>query len=55
MGLVDLYNPTTKYQVALAKTGLTPGNHTITLEVSGQKNPASAGNLISIDAFEVVP
>lgn len=55
MGLVDLYSPTPKYKVVLAKAGLTPGNHTITIEVSGQKNPASAGSLIDIDAFEVVP
>jgi len=55
MGLVDLYNPTAKYQVVLQKTGLSAGNHTVTIEVSGQKNPASAGYFVDIDAFEVVP
>lgn len=55
MGLVDLYSPTLKYQVILPKTGLTPGNHTLTLEVSGQKNTSSTGYYIDIDAFEVVP
>jgi len=55
MGLVDLYNPTAKYQVVLQKTGLAAGNHTITIEVSGQKNPASTGYFVDIDAFEVVP
>jgi len=55
MGLVDLYNPTAKYQVVLQKTGLAPGNHTVTIEVSGQKNTSSTGYYINIDAFEVVP
>jgi hypothetical protein len=55
MGLVDLYNPVTKNKVFLSKTGLAPGNHTLILEVSGQKNPASTGSAIDIDAFDVVP
>ena len=55
MGLVDLYNPTAKYQVVLQKTGLSAGNHTVTIEVSGQKNAASAGYFVDIDAFEVAP
>lgn len=55
MGLVDLYSTTPKFQVPLQKTGLAPGNHTVTIEASGQKNPSSSGYLINIDAFEVVP
>jgi YD repeat-containing protein len=54
-GLVDLYSPTPQFQVTLQKTGLTPGTHTLTIEVSGQKNPSSTGYYIDIDAFEVVP
>jgi hypothetical protein len=50
-GLVDLYNPTPQCGVVLH----IPGNHTVTIEVSGQKNPSSTGYLIDIDAFEVVP
>jgi YD repeat-containing protein len=53
--LIDLYSPTPQYQVVLQKTGLTPGTHTIAIEVSGQKNPSSTGYYINIDAFEVVP
>lgn len=55
MGLVDLYSPTVTYQVILQKTGLEPVNHTLTLEVSGQKNPSATNTVINIDAFEVVP
>jgi hypothetical protein len=55
MGMVDLYSPTTQYQVVLQKTGLSPGTHIGTIEVSGQKNPSSTGYYIDIDAFEVVP
>ena len=54
MGLVDLYNPTLKYQVFLPKTGLPPGIHTVR-EVSGQKNTSSTGTSINIDVFDVVP
>lgn len=53
MGLVDLYSSSTKYRVILQKTGLTPGAHTATIEVSGQKNIRSTGKIIDIDAFEV--
>ncbi len=55
MGMVDLYSPTPQYQVVLQKTGLSPGTHTGTIEVSGQKNPSSTGYFIDIDAFEVFP
>lgn len=55
MGMVDLYSPTIKCQVVLQKTGLTPVSHTLTIEVSGQKNPSSTGYYIDIDAFEVMP
>lgn len=54
--LVDLYNPTTQAkQKVYETTGLTQGIHTIAIEVSGQKNPASTGVLVDLDYFEVVP
>jgi hypothetical protein len=53
-GMVDLYSPTTKWQVVLQKSGLSPGLHSVTLEVSGQKNPNSAGYSIDLDAFEIL-
>lgn len=55
MGLVDLYSSTTKYQQVLQATGLTAGNHTVAIEVSGQKNASSTGYYIDLDAFEVLP
>jgi uncharacterized repeat protein (TIGR02543 family) len=55
MGLVDLYSSSPAYQVVLQKAGLAPGNHTLRLEFSGQKNPRATGYYINIDAFEVIP
>ncbi|MDZ4218019.1 MAG: hypothetical protein U1D70_03235, partial [Methylobacter sp.] len=52
---VDLYNNGLKYrQVAWSSGTLTEGRHTLRVEVSGTKNPASAGTGINIDAFDVV-
>jgi alpha-amylase len=55
MGLVDLYSSSPAFQVVLQKPGLAPGNHTLRLEVSGQKNLRATGYYINIDAFEVIP
>jgi hypothetical protein len=55
VGMVDLYTSTPKFQQVLQATGLFPGNHTVVLEVSGQKNRNATGYYINIDAFEVVP
>jgi len=52
--LVDLYSRTLKL-VTLPKTGLAAGPHTLRIEVSGQKNPASRGYMVNIDALGVVP
>jgi YD repeat-containing protein len=53
--LIDLYSPTTQFQIILQKTGLTPGSHTVTIEVSGDKNPSASNCCVVIDAFEVIP
>ena len=55
MGLGDLYSSSPAYQVVLQKAGLAPGNHTLRLEFSGQKNLRATGYYINIDAFEVIP
>jgi chitodextrinase/uncharacterized protein (DUF427 family) len=34
-------------------TGLTNQSHTLTIEVTGQKNPAASAAIITVDAFEV--
>jgi PKD repeat protein len=52
--VVDLYSSTLKL-VTLSKTGLTPGTHTLRVEVAGQKNPSSRGYVVDIDALEVAP
>ena len=54
-GMVDLYRSTVQYPLVLGGSGIPPGNHTLTIEVSGQKNAGSSGNYVLIDAFEVVP
>lgn len=55
VGMVDLYTSTPKFQQVLQATGLSPGSHTVILEVSGQKNRNATGYYINIDAFEVAP
>jgi len=34
-------------------TGLTPGDHSLTIEVTGPANPNSSGTRIVVDAFAV--
>jgi hypothetical protein len=54
-GQVDLYSPTTKFRVVVAKKyGFPFGQHTLRIEVSGQKNPNSTGFIVDADAFEVI-
>src|SRR5712671_1836371 len=42
-------------QTVFTIPGLAPVKHTLTIEVTGSKNPASAGLAIVIDAFDVTP
>jgi len=52
---VDTYSPTAIYQkVMFEKTDLTFGQHTIKIEVTGQKNPNATDTIINFDAFEVL-
>ena len=51
---VDLYSPTEVYKAKVYSTGLLArGPHTLTIEWTGVKNPASAYHLIGVDAFDV--
>ncbi len=51
---VDLYSSTLKYQQVLySKENLSPGQHTITITVTGTKNPLSSLQRIDVDAFDV--
>ncbi|HZX48581.1 MAG TPA: DUF1566 domain-containing protein [Nitrospirota bacterium] len=54
-GMVDLYRSTVQYPLVLGGSGIPPGNHTLTIEVSGQKNAGSSGYYTVIDGFEVAP
>ena len=51
---VDTYSPAQKYQdVVFKATGLADATHTLTIQATGRKNPASGGIKIVVDAFDV--
>jgi hypothetical protein len=51
---VDTYAPTEGPQNTLFKaTGLASGEHTLTIEATGRKNPASTNAYVVVDAFDV--
>ncbi|MFL6581136.1 MAG: hypothetical protein ACJ8G2_10370 [Burkholderiales bacterium] len=51
---VDTYSPDFKIQeVVFTATGLADASHTLTIEATGQKNQASTGAQIVVDAFDV--
>jgi hypothetical protein len=52
---VDTYSPTYKMQgTVFTSSTLADGNHTLTIEVAGQKNSASSSAQIVVDSFDVV-
>ena len=54
VGDVDTFAPTHEFRaVVFTRTGLAPGSHTLAIEVTGQKNPASTDVFIVVDAFDV--
>ena len=54
-GSVDTYTPAGKQyqQMLFSKTGLAAGSHTLQIVVTGQKNAASSGTSITLDAVNV--
>jgi hypothetical protein len=53
--LVDTYSTTEQIQAAVfTATGLANTSHTLTIEVTGQQNPASTSALVVVDGFEVM-
>jgi hypothetical protein len=51
---IDLYSASEQVQaVIFSRTGLTSGTHTLTVESTGRKNPASADYAVVVDAFDV--
>jgi len=55
MGEVDTWGPTAEPAVLFTATGLHVGAHSMTVEVTGTRNPASVGSWVIIDAFDVTP
>ena len=56
MGPVDTYGSSTvNQQVQWSATNLANGSHTLRIVVTGQKNAASSGTFIPIDAIDVPP
>ena len=52
---IDNYSPTTNTQkLLLSKTGLANGNHTVKIEVSGNKNPNSTDLIIHFDKIDII-
>jgi hypothetical protein len=51
---IDLYAPTEQIQAQVfAASGLADAHHTLTIEVTGQKNVAAAAAGVVVDAFDV--
>lgn len=50
---VDLYGADDYQQLVYTKSGLALGNHTLKIEVSGNKNASSSGTAVNVDAFDV--
>lgn len=52
--LIDLYDPSVLLQQTLwEKTGLSDGEHSLTIRVTGTQNPLSIGKAVTIDAFDI--
>ena len=54
-GVVDLYGSAQKWKVVKPYTGLTSGQHTLTISVLGTKAGASKGTAVVVDAVVVHP
>jgi hypothetical protein len=52
---INQYSPPTQWQEKQRFGGLSPGTHTLEVRVSGDKDPASGGLFVDLDAFEVEP
>jgi UMF1 family MFS transporter len=52
--LIDTYNPTLRYDVSQTMQASAPGEHTLSLVNSGDKNPESQGNALSLASIQVL-
>jgi len=55
MGEVDTYAPSDELAVVFTATDLHSKAHSMTVEVTGTRNPASVDSWVVIDAFDVTP
>jgi len=53
--MIDSYNPTVRYEVTYTILPNQPGEHTLSLVNTGEKNPASVGSILSLGGIEVLP
>jgi uncharacterized protein YkwD len=52
---VDLYGAATVYRKQVFTTGmLEPGTHIVTIECTGEKNPAATGKYVGVDAADIL-
>ena len=52
--VVDLYSETTQWQCKLWDTGvLEPGDHTVVIEWTGDKNGSAGNSMVGVDAFDI--
>jgi len=55
-GTIDTYSAGQERQAPVfAASGLAPGTHTVRIEVTGTRNPASGGAWVWVDAFDITP
>jgi MFS transporter, UMF1 family len=52
---IDAYSPTVRYDVVTTIEALEPGEHTLTVVNTGERNRESGGSVINIERFEVLP
>lgn len=56
LGEVDTHAPSEGFQDTVFElTGLAYGQHTLTIEVTGRKNPAATNYWVVVDSFDVLP
>jgi UMF1 family MFS transporter len=53
--LIDAYNPTLRYEEAVTLKAEAPGQHTLRIQNSAARNPASSGSVMAIYHIEVLP
>ena len=55
-GEVDAYAPVAENQAHMfTAAGLDWGTHDLAIEVTGERNPASSGAWVTVDAIDIVP